>query len=162
MSVRPDIASASLCVQAQLFLVEYLNSRDSLLRGTRRVPVLGRRKTNIADDIDAAIAELGACVYVLPMLPVKFNTNVPGPMIDQAEFRIRCIENDALNTELPDVYELIEAIVRDVHGLRVKPLAQFSCLALADRPVEQQPDDRLIFDVIFNARGTYPPRFEHA
>ena len=162
MSATPQIDNAPLCLQAQLWIVEYLETRESLVRGTARVPVIGRRETNIQNDIDAAIDSLGACLYVLPLLPLRFNVNLPGPFVDVGELRIRCIENDTLNTTLPSVYELVEAVVRDLHGLRLQTLAAFSCLTLADgSPVERQADsERLIYDVVFHTRGAYAARLE--
>lgn len=161
MSSAPDIDTAPLCVAAQLWLVEYLLTRDSLVRGGRRVPVIGRRQTNIQSDIDQAINELGgACIYVPPMLPLRFNVNVPGPLIDLAEIRIRCIENDTLNTELPTVHELVEAVVRDLAHVSLGDLP-LSQLAPADRPVEEVSDpERLIYDVLWHVNGAYPPRIE--
>jgi hypothetical protein len=172
MSAAPDIAGAPLCVAAQLWLVEYLLTRESLVRGTkvdergntvpRRVPVIGRRETNIQSDIDQAINELGgACIYVVPMLPLKFNVNLPGPFIDLAEIRIRCIENDTLNTALPSVYELVEAVVRDVCNLTLGTLPLSQLAPAEPRPVEPVYDtERLIQDVIFHVNGSYAPRIE--
>lgn len=162
MSTAPTIDNSPLCVAAQLWLVEYLLTRDSLLRGTSRVPVLGRRMTNIANDIDQAINELGgACVYVAPLLPLRFNLNLPGPYIDRGEIRVRCIENDTLNSTLPTVHELVEAVARDVTGLTIPNLPLTALLPPDERPVEQVPDDeRLIYDVVFHTSGAYAPRIE--
>jgi len=162
VSDTPTIADAPLCIAVQLWLVDYLNSRDSLVRGARRVPVIGRRLTNIASDIEQAINELGgACIYVAPLLPLKFNVNLPGPYIDLAEIRIRCIENDTLNKELPSVFELVEAVVRDVAGLSLGELPLSPLLPAEPRPVETIADPELLIqDVIFTVNGAYQPRIE--
>lgn len=162
MSADPALQDAPLCVAVQLWLVDVLSSCDAFVRDTRRVPVIDRRQTNIANDIDQAINELGgACIYVVPLLPTRFNVNVPGPYIDRGEIRVRCIENDTLNTALPSVYELVEAVARELTGRTIPDLPISTLFPAEGRPVEQIADDeRLIFDVIFEVAGAYPARVD--
>jgi hypothetical protein len=127
-----------------------------------RVPIIGRRKGTIANDIEAAIAELGACIFVFPGLPVRFIASTP-PVADLYELRIRAIESPAINATLPDVFELVELIVRRLYGRDFAAIGLRNPLVFSEggRAVAEVPDpERLIYDVIFETDASYLPRVD--
>ena len=99
MSVQPDSATVAKAIQD--CGVACLQSGAEFAR----VPIIGRRKGNIVNDIESALAELGACVYVFPGLPVKFIDSNP-PYADRYQLRFRAIETPSINTALQDQLEL--------------------------------------------------------
>lgn len=79
------------------------------------IPIVGRREKDIANDIQAAVAKLGICIYVFPGLPITVK-DVVGPYCDRYEQRMRVIEDVTLNTTKPDAYELTEYVIRRMHN----------------------------------------------
>jgi hypothetical protein len=125
------------------------------------VPVLGRRETNIANDIEQAINELGgACIYVLPGLPISFLATPGSAYADKYQVRIRCIESDTLNATLPPVQVLVERVVRRLYGRQWTAIEGMNPLMpIEGQAVVQQPDsDRLIYDVIMETSLGFLPR----
>lgn len=135
---------------------------DTLQAGAEfdRVPILGRRRTNIQNDIDAAIDALGACIYVLPGLPLKFEVGSGTPYASLYELRVRVIETDTLNTSLPTAYELVEFVVRRLFGQDFAAIEGMSPLLPAEgSPVTPVEDpERVIYDVIWHTSLGYLPR----
>lgn len=125
------------------------------------VTILGRREKNIVDEIEAAVAQLGACVFVFPGLPVHFLDATP-PYAERYELRVRVIENPALNTTLPDAYELVEYVARRLFGQEWTAIQGMNPLVFAEgRPVAEVSDpERVIYDVIFQTSLGYLPRIE--
>lgn len=128
------------------------------------VPILGRRVTNIENDIEQAINELGgACIYIPPGLPRRFTLGAGAPYADRYELRVRVIENVTLNQTLPPSQVLVEYVMRRLWGLAwpeaitgMNPL-----VPIEGEPVAEQPDpERLIFDVIWETSFGYMPRVE--
>ncbi|MFA6289941.1 MAG: hypothetical protein WC661_21365 [Opitutaceae bacterium] len=124
------------------------------------VPVIGRRKGVITNDIEAELATLGACLYVFPALPKKINKNLPGPYVEKLQVRIRVIEAPSINSTLPDAYELAEMILVDLTELNlsaVEGLAGINPLEPLDTPIEEVPDDeRVLFDITFETSVGLP------
>ena len=100
--------TSTVAKDVQDAVVAYLGAREELAL----VPVLGRRRSNIVNDIQAAINRAGVCVYVFPALPVRLNANNPGPYVDELMVRCRAIEHPTLNVRGPDVYEVVELLLR--------------------------------------------------
>jgi hypothetical protein len=125
------------------------------------VPIIGRRKGTIVNDIEAAIAELGACIFVFPGLPVHFIDAMP-PYADRYELRVRIIENPAINETLPDAFELVELVARRLFGLQFESIEGMNPLVFADgKPVaDQENGERLIYDVLFQTSLGFLPRVE--
>ena len=126
------------------------------------VPIIGRRVTNIENDIEQAINELGGtCLYVMPGLPTRFTVGAGAPYADRYELRVRVIENITLNQTLPPAQVLIEYVVRRLWGLQwpeaipgMNPL-----LPIEGAAVVEQPDpERVVFDVIWETSFGYLPR----
>ncbi|MBC8011455.1 MAG: hypothetical protein H7067_15330 [Burkholderiales bacterium] len=124
------------------------------------VPVVGRRKGIITNDIEAAVATIGACLYVFPALPVEVNPNLPGPYVSKLQIRVRAIEAPAINETLPDAYELAEAVLTGLHEANfaaVEGLEGINPVQCLSRPIEEIADDeRIIFDVTFETSGGLP------
>jgi hypothetical protein len=124
------------------------------------VTVIGRRKGNIVNNIEAAVAQLGACIYVFPALPVRVNPNLSGPFCDELSVRVRCIEMPVINTTRPDCYELAEIVLTQLHEADFSAsagLAGVNHLQCLPEPVEDVPDDkRVIFDVRFRTSCGLP------
>jgi hypothetical protein len=124
------------------------------------VPVVGRRKGVITSDIEAAVATIGACLYVFPALPVEVNPDLPGPYVTKLQIRVRAIEAPAINSTLPDAYELAEAVLTGLHEADFRAVAGLDginpvqCLS---RPIEEIPDEeRMIFDLTFETSVGLP------
>ena len=135
-------------------------ARLASLAGLAGVPVVSRRKGVITNDIEAAVATLGACLYVFPALPVDVNPNLPGPYADKMQIRVRCIELPSINETLPDAYELAEIVLTNLHEANfsaVEGLEGINPLICLSRPVEDIPDEeRVIFDVTFTTSVGLP------
>jgi hypothetical protein len=74
------------------------------------VPLIARRTKEIAAEIEAASANHGLCIYVMPPLPTSALTNVPMVFFDKAEIRVRIIETPAINNTGFDAYDLIDDV----------------------------------------------------
>lgn len=124
------------------------------------VPVVGRRKGVITSDIEAAVATLGACIYVFPARVRRVNKNLPGPYAESVLVRFRVIENPALNETLPDAYELAEMLLVDFSEVdlrQVDGLAGINPLVPFDDGIEEQLDEtNIIFDVTFETSVGLP------
>ncbi len=123
-------------------------------------PIIGRRRSNIVNDIESAVAELGACIFVFPGLPVSF-LNTGAPTADRYQLRVRAIENPALNTSLPDVFELVELIVRRLYGKDFDAIGLRNPLVFpsgGNAVADVGDPERLIYDVLFETDAGYLPR----
>lgn len=100
--------TSTLAKDVQDAVTAYLAARTELAL----VPVIGRRRLNVISDIQAAIKRSGVCIYVFPALPIRINSNNPGPYVDELMIRCRAIEHPTLNTKGPDVYEVVELLLR--------------------------------------------------
>lgn len=123
------------------------------------VTVLGRRRGDIVSDIDSAVSALGSCVYVMPGLPLRFNA-ADTPYADLYELRVRCVENPALNTKSPDVFELVELVARRLYAHQFTAIQGINPLYLAENdPVrEEDGGENLVYDVRFHTSLGFLPR----
>lgn len=127
------------------------------LAGLAGVPLIGRRRGIITNDIEAAVAQIGVVVFVFPPLPTEVNPEAPGPYIDRYEIRVRVMEAPALNATLPDAYELAEHILRALHHLCLPAVPGGNPILAARTPIVEIDDpERLIFDLIFSVSTGYP------
>lgn len=120
------------------------------------VPVIGRRKGNITNDIEAAVSAIGACIYVFPALPVDVNPNLPGPYADKMEIRVRVIEAPSINTTLPDAYELTEFVLTFLNQKQLEGVDGLNPISCTSKPVEEIQDDNQIFDITFTTSVGLP------
>jgi hypothetical protein len=100
--------TTTLAKAVQEAVADYLAGCHDLIG----VSVVARRKANLTSDIAAVIGKAGVCLYVFPALPVRINTENPGPYVDRLLVRVRVIEHPTLNTKGPDAYELVEILLR--------------------------------------------------
>jgi hypothetical protein len=115
------------------------------------VPVLKRRPKELQSDIEAAVADFGICIFVLPPLPTHFLQGAEFIFFDRAEARVRIIEYPTMNTTGKDVYELLDAIALALHWTNPGNMLAHP-LQLASHPCEMVEDkDKRILDVIFEA-----------
>ena len=100
-------ASADL----QLAIEELLSAQGAL-----RVPVeiVKRRTKNLADEIAAAAANKGLCIYVMPPLPTKADPWQPFVFFTGAEIRISIFEQPVMNTTGADAYDLVPFVAQEV------------------------------------------------
>ncbi|MBA4136767.1 MAG: hypothetical protein C0518_05570 [Opitutus sp.] len=148
----PDL---SLAIRSQEAIAAYLKSRQRFAG----VTILARRRGIIQNDIDAAVGEMGAILYVLPGKPVKVNPNNPGPHAEQYEIRVRAIENPALNETQPTAYELYEGALIELSHLTITGLEVLGMIYPAEQNGDETPDpERIIIDAIFYANAQLPPR----
>jgi hypothetical protein len=129
------------------------------------IPIISRktkehgRTQDLADDLAAAVANHGLCIYVLPLLPQHAEPELPFIFFDRAEVRVRIIEQPAMNALDVDLYDLIDAVALALHAkiLSDSP-AQAQPLYLSETPVSLEEGvieggrgSGRIADVIFNA-----------
>ena len=155
----PAATNRPLCSEVRDALVAVLGTRVALTG----VPIVGRRKTNIVADIEEAVSQTtGICIVVLLPLPVEVNPNTPGPYVEQLECRVRVIENQALNSTLPEAAEVVEEVLVALHHYTFPEMLDrfgLNLLTAASRAVEEVPDpERAIFDCVFSASCGYRPR----
>lgn len=124
------------------------------------VPIVGRRRKTVANDIEAALSALGACIYIFPGLIRRVNKNAPGPYAESVQVRMRVIELPDFNKTLPDAYELSEMLLVDFNELdlrQVEGLAGINLLSPLDEPIQDVPDeDYVMFDVLFDTSVGLP------
>lgn len=122
------------------------------------IPLLYRREKEIENDIEAAINRLGACVYVLPVLPRRVTPGADFIFVEDGEVRVRVLENTVLNETGMDVYTLAERVALSLHGknpgnlladnLRLQPGTAFE---LVEDP------EAAVMDLIFTAAFQLAP-----
>jgi hypothetical protein len=121
------------------------------------VPVIGRRRGIIANDIEAEVSKLGACLYVFPALPIRVNKNLPGPYVEQMEIRVRVIEIPSMNSTLPDAHELVEIVLRTLHHRKIEAVPGENEITVDELPIRDVEDpDAVVMDVIFSVSTGYP------
>lgn len=144
-----------LCKDIQDEAVSYLTG----LSNYTGVGIIGRRKNNVVSDIAAAIQKAGVCIFVFPGLPLKVNSQNPGPYVDTIELRFRIHEHPALNKTSVDAYALVELLLRDLDEKQFTAITGLNPLYWSERPVEYIADDNLvIFDVVALTSGGLTPR----
>lgn len=148
--------TSTLAKDVQDAVTAYLGARDELIG----VPVIGRRRLNIVSDIAAAITRAGVCVHVFPALPVRVNSNNPGPHVDRLLVRVRAIENPALNTKGPDAYEVVELLLRLLDGKHFTAIESVQPLYFDEAPVQLVDDSEQLvqWDVVCFTSGGLTPR----
>jgi len=145
---------SSLVKQIQDEIVAHLSARAELAG----VAIVGRRKNNIVNDVAAAIAKAGVCIYVFPALPLRFNSNNAGPYVDEFLVRVRIHEHPQLNRSLPDAYELVELVARMLDGKQYTAIAGLNPLYWSANPVTFEDDNTLvIFDLKAATSGGLVP-----
>lgn len=120
------------------------------------VPIVARRQKELAAEIEAAAANHGLCIYVMPPLPTRAMQGVPFVFFEAAEIRIRIIEQPPKNGTGADAYDLVDDVAAALHW-HMDPIFAHP-LELAARPTDAVEDPRTrIIDVIFNAIYGFKP-----
>jgi len=139
-----------------------LLGQEGALRVT--IPIVAQHSKELTAEIEAAAANHGLCVFVMPPLPVSALQGNPFVFFDRAEVRVRIIEQPALNTTGADAYDLIDDVANYLHWQprgEDNPLTPILAhpLQLAAHPCKAIEDPRnRIIDVIFEAvYGLQPP-----
>lgn len=115
------------------------------------VPIVARRTKELAAEIEAAAANKGLCLYVMPPLPTRAMQNVPFVFFEGAEIRVRIVEQPAMNSTGADAYDLVDDVATALQGQMIAGICA-DLLRLADRPVDMVEDPKTrIIDVVFNA-----------
>lgn len=115
------------------------------------IPKLVRLRNDVASEIEAAVAQIGICIFVFPALPTRINPELPAIEGDW-ELRLRVIENPVVNSAgLPNAYEVVEAILAALHHHcpRLGGQALNPFVAAAAPVAEVEDAERVIFDVTF-------------
>ncbi len=114
--------------------------------------ILARREKEVANDVEAALAKQGICLYVMMPMP-KRATRTQNTIVffESAECRIRVIEQPELNTTDFDGWDALEQVIIALQG--INPGGIFAApLGLMQHPVENVEDKTTrIFDVLFDA-----------
>ena len=115
--------------------------------------MIARREKELKSDVEAAAAQAGICVWVMPPLPTHaLQAEQPFVFFDRAEIRVRIVEQPALNQTGADAYDLVDAVALALHwtnpgGILAHPLM------LGEKPVARVEDkDERILEVIFEAQ----------
>jgi len=128
------------------------------------VPLVKRREKDLANAIEAAAANQGLCIFVMPPLPTSALQNNPFVFFDKAELRVRIVERPAMNALPADAYDLVDDVANALHwqpresGTKLGAILAYP-LQLSARPTQmvEDPATRII-DVIFDAvYGFQPP-----
>lgn len=137
-------ASADL----QTVLTKYL-TRSARLRVA--VPIIARRTKDLLAEINAAAANNGLCIWVMPPLPTRAMTDVPFVFFSGAEVRVRILEKTGLNNSGADAYDLADDVLAALHWCGIPSILSHP-LQMAERPTEmvEDPQTRII-DCIFEA-----------
>lgn len=115
------------------------------------VPIVARRTKELGAEIEAAGANKGLCIYVMPPLPTRAMQDVPFVFFEAAEIRVRIIEQPGLNGAGADAYDLVDDIAAALHWHGFPEMLAHP-LQLASRPTEMVEDPKYrIIDVIFEA-----------
>jgi len=121
------------------------------------VPLVSRRTKELAGDIEAAAANQGLCIFVMPPLPTSALQGNPFVLFDQAEVRVRIVEQPAMNQTGADAYDLVDDVASALHwqpkaeGTKLGAILAHP-LQLAERPCEMVEDPQArIIEVIFEA-----------
>jgi len=121
------------------------------------VPIVARRQKELGAEIEAAAANKGLCIYVMPPLPTRAMQGVSFVFFEAAEVRIRIIEQPPANSTGADAYDLVDDVATALHWQPKEAGSPLSAilghpLQLASRPTEMVEDPRTrIIDVIFDA-----------
>jgi hypothetical protein len=132
----------------QLALEQMLSAPGAL---SAPIPIVQRRTKDLPNDIAAASANHGLCIYVMPPLPKHFiETDGQGPLFaDRVEIRIRIVEQPALNRGKADAYDILDEVQIGLHGRLVEGITPIPLQALSS---EEVSDEKVrIIDAIFNA-----------
>lgn len=143
----------SYLLEIQEAVADRLRSRSAFAG----VPVLTRRKGDILSDIEAALAELGACAYVFPPLPRGASANVPGPEFDRLELRVKIIESPTLNRTGVSAHALMEETLVAVHHWR-EPVRGMLFYCDGEAVVPDDSAEETIFDCVFQTAFGLPLR----
>jgi hypothetical protein len=103
--------SASIDLQ---WAIEELLAAPGALRVA--VPVVRRRTKEIAAEIEAAAANAGLCIQVMPPLPVRVTEGAACVFVEAAEIRVRIVEQPAMNATGADAYDLVDDVMRGCTG----------------------------------------------
>lgn len=114
------------------------------------VEVLTRRKGDILNDIEAALGRLGIVAYVFPPLPKRANGNLPGPIFDELELRVKIIESPTLNQTAATAHGLMEDTCRALHHWR-GPTNQNLFYCDGDSIIPEDAAAETIFDIVFRS-----------
>lgn len=117
-----------------------------------QLAIIARREKEVENDIDAALAKQGICIYVMMPMP-KRATRTQNDIVffESAECRIRVIEQPKLNTSDFDGWDALEQVIIALQG--INPAGIFAApLGLMQHPIENVEDKTTrIFDVLFDA-----------
>lgn len=117
--------------------------------------IVGRREKEVANDIEAGLAKLGICLYVLPPIPMRATrTQNAIVFIESSELRVRIIEQPTLNLTGFDVWSSFEQVALALQGTNPGDLFN-APIGLAEHPVEtmdgqtKEGKNTRVWDVIF-------------
>ena len=120
------------------------------------ITVMNRLKNDVVNDIEAEVQRIGITIFVFPPIPRGANPELPGPVFNRMEFRIRVIENPLLNQTSLDAYEAVEQVLRTLHNWS-PGMEELGYLFVADPPVEDNSAEEVIFDCLFFAHAQFAP-----
>lgn len=139
-------------------LQEAVSGRLSNSGLVRPVAVVARRKGNVRNEIEAALAQLGLCLFVFPPLLRQIRPNSTGLFAESIEIRVRVIENPVLNKQAENAWSLVESTLYLLHHWSPGVVGVNQLHALSDAVRDVEDEQRVIFDCLFATSGGYTPR----
>lgn len=116
-----------------------------------RIEFIERKEKSIENDIEASLAKLGACMFVMPVKPLEVQEGADFIFVKRGELRVRIIVDPTLNETGMDSPELAAQARLALHGSNPGNLLADN-LRLANPPVEEVEDpSAVVIDLIFHA-----------
>lgn len=128
-----------------------------LLRRAEGIPAgvefIERKEKTIENDIEAALAKLGVCMFMMPVKPLEVQEGADFIFFRKAEVRVRVIVDPTMNDTGMDSPELAAQARLAIHGTNPGDLFEDN-LRLANPPVEEVEDPTaVVVDLVFH--GAY-------
>src|SRR4051812_25053405 len=113
-SIQAAIAAA-LALPGALRVPAALSDPDMAIAiGT--LPIGARRMKEMGKEIEAAAANHGLCIYVMPVLPTRAaGEGVPFVFFEGSDVRVRIIEQPAENSAGASAYQLVDDVALALH-----------------------------------------------
>ena len=115
------------------------------------VPIVKRRKKDLASDIEATAAKKGLGILIMPPLPTRISEGLDFIFVECAEARVQILETPSLNAYGADAYDLLEDVMACLHWQQFAGL-QVPLQVRARQPVQEEENQvGRILNVILEA-----------
>ena len=130
-------------------LQEAVETAAELCIANPQVKVFSRRKGNVKNDIESAIARIGVAVIVSAPLPLEYSASgVFNLYVDKATIALQIMENVALNKKAPNAFSLLTALVKHFHNAVIDIGNGQQITFTLDKVIDASPDEAPIVTLI--------------